>query len=166
GAAPIPGRAPGGPWQVLARVDHPDAAAANAEARHETANGATGLSLAFAGAVGSYGYGIEPSAEAFARVFENIDTSVLAVELDIGWHKDIARLFAEIAVNGAISSARAFRFGLDPIGTMATVGSSPSPWAETAVSFATVVADLKRRGFVGPFAVADARPVHDAGGSE
>src|SRR5215813_6461986 len=60
GAAPIPGRAPGAPWQVLTRVDHPDAAAANAEARHEIANGATGLSLVFAGAVGSYGYGTEP----------------------------------------------------------------------------------------------------------
>ena len=33
-AAPLPGRAPGTPWQVLARVDHPDVAAANTEARH------------------------------------------------------------------------------------------------------------------------------------
>jgi methylmalonyl-CoA mutase len=44
-AAPLPGRAPGTPWQVLARVEHPDPAAANAQARHEIENGATGLSL-------------------------------------------------------------------------------------------------------------------------
>jgi methylmalonyl-CoA mutase len=162
-AAPLPGRAPGAPWQVLARVDHPDSAAANAEARHEVANGATGLSLVFAGALGGYGYGIEASADALARVFENIDASALAVELDLGWNDDVARRLSECR---AISTARQIRFGLDPIGTMASAGNSPLRWAETAPSFAAAVADLKRRGFAGPFAVADARPVHDAGGSE
>src|SRR4029077_18894968 len=58
-AASIPGRVPGVPWQVLARVDHPDPGAANAEARHEIANGATGLLIVFADGVGSYGYGVE-----------------------------------------------------------------------------------------------------------
>src|ERR1700736_6941348 len=62
-AASIPGRAPGARWQVLARVDHPDPGAANAEARHELANGATGLSVVFAGGIASYGYGIEPSSD-------------------------------------------------------------------------------------------------------
>src|SRR5262245_59654254 len=38
-------RAPAAPWQVLQRVDHPDPAAASLEARHDLANGATGLSL-------------------------------------------------------------------------------------------------------------------------
>ena len=40
-AKPVAGR--NGPWQVMARVDHPDPAAANAEALHELQNGATGL---------------------------------------------------------------------------------------------------------------------------
>ncbi len=47
-----------GPWQVMARVDHPDPAAANSEALHELENGATGLWLVFAGANGAYGYGL------------------------------------------------------------------------------------------------------------
>jgi methylmalonyl-CoA mutase len=166
-AAPLPGRAPGAPWQVLARADHPDPAAANAEARHEIANGATGLSLTFAGGVGSHGYGIEASADALARVFENIDASALAVELDLGWNEEVARQLGEwIEHNRVISTARELRFGLDPIGTMATAGGGALAWAQTASSFATAVADLKRRGFAGPFAVADARPIHDAGGSE
>src|SRR5262249_31473513 len=75
-------------------------------------------------------------------------------------------LFAESASNRAISTARDLRCGPDPIGMIAAAGSSPSPWAETASAFAAAVAELKRRGFAGPFAVADARPVHDAGGSE
>jgi len=166
GAAPLPGRAPGAPWQVLARVDHPDSVAANAEARHEIANGATGLSLVFSGGVGSYGYGIEASPNALARVFENIDASALSVELDLGWNEDVARRLGDLEPNRTISNARQLRFGLDPIGTMATAGSSARPWQEMAPSFAATVADLKRRGFAGPFAAADARPIHDAGGSE
>jgi len=166
GAASLPGRAPGTPWQVLARVDHPDLAAANAEARHEITNGATGLSLVFSGGVGSYGYGIEASPNALARVFENIDASALSVELDLGWNEDVARRLGDLEPNRTISNARQLRFGLDPIGTMATAGSSARPWQEMAPSFAATVADLKRRGFAGPFAAADARPIHDAGGSE
>src|ERR1043166_2842032 len=157
-AAPLPGRAPGAPWQVLARVDHPDAAAANTEARHEIENGATGLSIVFAGAIGSYGYGIKPSAEGLARLFQNIDAS--AIELDLAWRTDAAQLL------GGLPSARQIRFGLDPIGSMASAGGSAKSWPETAASFTSVIADLKRRGFAGPFATADARPIHDAGGSE
>ena len=39
-AQPIAGRQ--GPWQVMARVDHPDPAAANAQALQDLENGATG----------------------------------------------------------------------------------------------------------------------------
>jgi methylmalonyl-CoA mutase len=158
-AASLPGRAPGVPWQVLARVDHPHAAAANTEARHEIENGATGLSLVFAGAIGNYGYGVEPSPDTLKRVLDSIDASATAVELDLGWRDDAVRLV------GALPTARSIRFGLDPIGAMAT-GGSARPWAETARSFAAAVADLTNRGFAGPFAAADARPIHDAGGSE
>jgi methylmalonyl-CoA mutase len=159
-AAPLPGRAPGAPWQILARVDHPDPDAANSEARHEIENGATGLSLVFAGAIGSYGYGVEPSPDAVKRALANIDTSAAAVELDLGWPDDALRLLA------AFPKARNIRFGLDPIGRMATAGRNTNPWAQTAPSFAAAVADLKRGGFLGPFVAADARPIHDAGGSE
>jgi len=159
-AASIPGRVAGAPWQVLARVDHPDPRAANDEARHEIANGATGLLIVFADGVGSYGYGVEPSTDALKRVFENIDAADLAVELDLAWHDDAVRLLGELP------TARNIRFGLDPIGAMATAGGGAKSWTATAPSFAATVADLKRRGFAGPFAAADARLVHDAGGSE
>ena len=57
-ARPIASRAPAATWSVMQRVDHPDAAAANAEALHDLENGATGLSVIFAGATGAYGYGL------------------------------------------------------------------------------------------------------------
>src|SRR5438045_8128673 len=45
GAAPIAGRPAGWPWQLMQRIDHPDAAQANVQAVHELENGASGLTL-------------------------------------------------------------------------------------------------------------------------
>jgi len=55
GASPIPGRAAATPWQTMQRIDHPDAAKANAQALHELENGASGLELEFAGGPGARG---------------------------------------------------------------------------------------------------------------
>src|SRR5215467_5511809 len=65
-AQPVAGRAPGLPWAIMQRVDHPDPAAANAEALHDLENGATGLALVFAGSIGAYGHGLAASEETIA----------------------------------------------------------------------------------------------------
>src|SRR6476620_3887443 len=72
GAAPIAGRPAAAPWQIIQRIDHPDAAQANAQALHDLENGASGLALVFAGANGAYGFGLEPSADAVAKVLKDI----------------------------------------------------------------------------------------------
>src|ERR1700692_3831043 len=72
GTAPIPGRAPAAPWQIMQRIDHPDAGAANAQALHDLENGANGLTLVFAGANGAYGFGLEPSAAEIEKVFDGV----------------------------------------------------------------------------------------------
>src|SRR6202048_790056 len=61
GATPIAGRAAAVPWQIMQRIDHPDATQANAQALHDLENGATGLTLVFAGANGAHGLGLDPS---------------------------------------------------------------------------------------------------------
>ena len=48
-------------WTILQRVDHPDPAAANAQALDDLENGATGLILIFAESISANGYGLEPS---------------------------------------------------------------------------------------------------------
>ena len=58
------------------------------------------------------------------------------------------------------------RFGLDPIGACAVWGSSPYAWAEIVPAVTGAVKGLAAMGFKGPFAVADGRVIHDAGGSE
>src|ERR1700739_2522579 len=41
-SAPIAGRAAAAPWQIMQRIDHPDAAKANMQALHDLENGADG----------------------------------------------------------------------------------------------------------------------------
>ena len=63
-APPIAGRPPNRTWQVLQRVDHPEPAAANAQALDDLENGATGLSLVFADVAGGHGCGLDASSAA------------------------------------------------------------------------------------------------------
>src|SRR5438094_859451 len=69
-ARPIAARTPGAAWAVMQRADHPDPATANADALHDLENGATALSLVFAGAVGGYGYGLPARKAAIAPALE------------------------------------------------------------------------------------------------
>src|ERR1700741_306655 len=70
GASPVAGRAAAAPWQIMQRIDHPDAKHANAQALHDLENGATGLTLVFSGANGSHGFGLDPSAEAIEKILD------------------------------------------------------------------------------------------------
>jgi methylmalonyl-CoA mutase len=168
-AQPLPGRAPGAPWQILQRVDHPDPAAANEQARQDLEHGATGLCVVFAGSIGANGYGVPVSEAAIARGFEDVHWDAgIAVELDLGPQAgDAARaLAALVRKQGVAPAAVDLRFGFDPLGLMAASGAGAEPWNELAAAFADLIKDLARQGFRGPFAAADGRPVHAAGGSE
>src|ERR1700709_835958 len=132
-AAPIAGRAPAAPWQIMQRIDHPDAGAANAQALHDLENGANGLTLIFAGANGAHGFGLEPSAEALEKVLDGIFIDAgIAIELQVGPQSRMAAIhLAEyIKRRGIDAAACDVRFGLDPIGACAVWGSSPYAWPE------------------------------------
>jgi methylmalonyl-CoA mutase len=166
---PIAGRAAGLPWQIMQRVDHPDAAAANAQALHDLENGATGLTLVFAGANGAHGFGIDPTAEAIEKILDGVFVDAgIAIELQIGPQSRMAaiQLAEYIQRKGYSPSACDIRFGLDPLGACAVWGSSPYAWSEIAPAVSGAIEGLAAKGFKGPFAVADGRVIHDAGGSE
>ena len=60
-------------WRALARLDHPDPAAANEQALDDLANGADGLQVVFAGAAGAYGFGLAKfDSAALHRAFEGV----------------------------------------------------------------------------------------------
>jgi methylmalonyl-CoA mutase len=168
-AAPIAGRAPAAPWQIMQRIDHPDAGAANAQALHDLENGANGLTLVFAGANGAHGFGLEPSAEAIERVLDGVFIDAgISIELQIGPQSRTAAIHVAeyIKRKGLSPAACDVRFGLDPIGACAVWGSSPYSWPEIAPAVAGGIKGLASLGFKGPFAPADGRVIHDAGGSE
>ncbi len=167
-AESVAGRSPGTVWQVLQRVDHPDPAAANAEALHDLENGATGLSLVFAGAIGAHGYGLPPTVEAVERVLEGVHLDGASIDLDLTpAAKDAALALAKLVVTRGVAPAAVdIRFGFDPLGAEALSGAALLPWDALAPIFAQVVRDLATQGFRGPFAPADGRVVHAAGGSE
>ena len=156
-----------GPWQVMARIDHPDPAVANAQALHDLGNGATGLSLVFAGAIGAYGYGLPPDADAIARALDGIHLDAVAIELDIAEPSKHAadHLAALIDKRGLTPDTLDIRFGHDAIGAHALSGTAPMPWRDLGPLFAGHVGGLAKAGFKRT-TTADGRLIHNAGGSE
>ncbi|WP_291858231.1 methylmalonyl-CoA mutase family protein [Bradyrhizobium sp.] len=169
GAPPIVGRPPAAPWQIMQRIDQPDAALANAQALHDLENGANGLTLVFAGANGAHGFGLDPSADTVEKVLDGVFINAgIAIELQIGPQSRTAAIhIAEYVKRGGVDPAACdIRFGLDPIGACAVSGSSPHAWPEIVPAFTGAIKDLAAMGFKGPLAAADGRVIHDAGGSE
>jgi methylmalonyl-CoA mutase len=168
-ARPIAGRTAGAPWQILQRIDHPDPTAASDEARHELENGAGGLCVVFTGAIGARGYGLDPSEAAMQCLFDSSITDLgIAIEFDLGPQAQRApRLLGELLARRGVAPERiTIRFGIDPLGTLAVNGRAPRPWGAEAADFAALLQGLAEQGFRGPLAVADGRPIHDAGGSQ
>jgi len=169
GAAPVAGRPAAAPWQIMQRIDHPNAAEANAQALHDLENGATGLTLVFAGANGAHGFGLEPTAEAVEKVLGGVFVDAgISIELQVGPQSRMAAIHVAEYVKrkGLDPAACDIRFGLDPIGACAVWGSSPYAWPEIVPAVTGAIKGLAAMGFKGPFAVADGRVIHDAGGSE
>jgi methylmalonyl-CoA mutase len=169
GAAPVAGRAAAAPWQILQRIDHPDARAANAQALHDLENGATGLALVFAGSNGAHGFGLEPTAEAVEQVLDGVFLDAgIGIELQVGPQSRMAAVHVAeyIKRKGLSPAACDIRFGLDPLGAATAWGRSPFTWAEIAPALSNAVRGLAAMGFKGPFVAADGRVIHNAGGSE
>ncbi|HEX4236863.1 MAG TPA: methylmalonyl-CoA mutase family protein [Xanthobacteraceae bacterium] len=164
----IAGRPGGTAWTVMQRVDHPDPAAANVQAREDLDGGASGLVLVFAASVSANGFGLEANSAALARVLDGIDPRGIVLDLNLspptrGMGREVATLFKN---RGIDPSAIDLRFSINPIGGFAAAGRSAQGWDELASSFAGTIARLLDDGFRGPFAVADGRVIHNAGGSE
>ncbi len=165
-ARPIAARR--GPWQVMARVDHPDPGEANKQALDDLANGATGLLLVFGDSIGSYGYGLPADAESIARALDGVHLDAIAIEIETGEKTKGAadEVAALVQRRGLDPRVVNIRFGHDPIGVHASIGAMPLSWSELGPRFAGHALGLAGAGFAGPLTVADGRLIHNAGGSE
>src|SRR4051812_26266332 len=139
-AVPIAGRALAAPWQIMQRIDHPDAAAANAQALHDLENGANGLQLEFAGGPGARGFGIaDASGETLAHVLDGVifDAGIaIALNPVLGGENAGMNLAGLIETRGFQPAKVDIRFNYQPLTTMAVRGAAAAPWSEMAPPFA------------------------------
>src|SRR6185369_5000419 len=165
----VAARSPGSPWLAMQRVDHPDPAAANEQALRDLENGATGLTIVCKGSINANGYGLDSSVETLERVLDGIylDAAVV-IDFNVAADtRDAAKNFAALVKKrGVDPKSVEMRAALNPLGHIAATGSTVRPWKELAPYFAGLVNELADHGFSGPFAVADGRVIHNAGGSE
>jgi len=163
---PFRGVADSGAWQVMTRIDHPDAGEANRQALIDLEGGATGLHLVMAGSAGAHGFGLETAA--LAQALAGVDLAGAALEIDAG--ADGVQLATELATlveRASIDPSQTrISFGVDPIGIAAQTGVTPPDATQLAASIAGLANTIASRGFRGPLCVADARVVHQAGASE
>jgi hypothetical protein len=149
GVTPVVGRPPAAPWQIVQRIDHPDAALANAQALTDLENGATGLALVFAGGSGAHGFGLEPSADAVAKVLKDIHLDAgIGLELQIGPQSRMAAIHVAeyVKSKGLDPAACNIRFGLDPLAAAAVWGHSPYTWDEIVPALAGAIKGLAALG--------------------
>lgn len=168
-ATPVVGRAPGAPWRVMQRIDHPDPAAANEQALHDLENGASGLTVVCKGSLNANGYGLDSSPETLKRLFDGIylDAGIL-IDFNVAAQtRDAAKNFAALLrARGIDPQTVALLGSINPLGHNAATGTAIRPWDELAPTFADLVKELADSGLRGPFVVADGRVIHNAGGSE
>ncbi|WP_407165478.1 methylmalonyl-CoA mutase family protein [Bradyrhizobium sp. ORS 111] len=168
--SPIAGRAAAAPWRILQRVDHPDAAQANAQALHDLENGATGLEFEFAGGPGARDFGLaDASKQTLAKVCDGIhlDAGVMIALNPVIGRENAGETFADVVEARKIDPAKLdLHFNYQALSTVAVRGAAAAAWADYEKPFGKVVSGLIKRGFKGPFVLADGRPVHDAGGSD
>ncbi len=157
-----------GPWRVMARLDHPDAGEANAQALDDLAGGADGLIIVFPGSIGAHGFGLKTSDPA------TLHAAVEGVRFDAGPHLELdlgpngageaLGVAALIERSGARPADCGVSFGLDPFGAAAR-GPFPDDWPEQVKPYSDATRSLRVKGYAGPFVAADARSVHAAGGA-
>ncbi len=155
GAPPL-ARVQAGDWRALARIDHSDPQLANVQAKADIAGGAGGLHLVFAGSSGAYGFGLPSDAGALREALAGVDLSGLALELDLADQDMALHVSAIVQQQGIAPGSAAISFGLCAL---------DGRFAPDA-GFGERAKSLAAHGFSGPLAIADARCVHDAGGSD
>ena len=123
----------------------------------------------FAGSVSANGYGLDASPDTLARVLDGVALDAgIAIDFNLSPPtRDAVRHFAALVRRRKLApGAVDLRASINPIGGLAASGASPRPWPELAKTFVAIVRELADQGFAGPFAVADGRIIHNAGGSE
>jgi methylmalonyl-CoA mutase len=165
----VPGIRGARPWAAAARVDHPVAEAASAQALADLEGGADMLTLVFPGGRSGRGYGLPCGTVA------ELDAALAGTRLDLirlridpaPAGRLNALMVAALAEQRKLDPAMLdIDFGMDPLGSLLTLGHVPWDWATMGNRLAEAVMALSARGYAGPFLTVDLRPFQEAGASE
>ena len=156
-----------GRWQVMARVDHPHPAAANAQALEDLEGGATGLALVGADSIGARGFGVAPALDTIEPMLAGVHLDAgITIEFEIGPQSNMLPLAfaALVAQRGLEPRSIDVRFGFDLVGNL--LAGAPLAADLFGASTRQIANELAALGFRRSLFVADGRIVHGAGGTE
>ncbi len=159
GAAPFVRGARDGAWLIRQRFDHPDPAHANRDILADLQAGVGGVELAI-DPIGAAGVAIG-DADALDLALADVILEAAPVSLDAGVHALWAADLLTAKLKGVAAPGTAFN--LDPIGTLMRIGAIARADVGDAAAFA---ARTRRELPAATSLRVDARPVHEAGGTE
>ncbi len=166
-AAPLAGRPAGAPWRIVARIDHDDPAAANAQLLEDLNGGADGATLVFASAPSAGGFGLPNRFEELVTVLDGVMPDLVTLRVEAGAYqaRDIALAIARLYETRDPATLD-IRFGLDPIGDFAALGAAAIEWDALSARLGQTVSTLRGRGLTAPMVRADGRLHHAAGATD
>lgn len=164
----LPRKNAGSSWTVFQRIDDPDVSRANAQAREDIAQGATGIQLVFEGAPSAFGYGIPASAEALRTVLDKVALRDVALRIDvhpqsracIDW---VVQLIQE---RKTTPNRLQLSFGFDPAALFAGTGRLRMSIEALEASLPQSLAGFFAMGVPAVLLEADGRVFHNAGATE
>ena len=154
-------------WLAFQRVDDPDVSRAALQAKHDADGGADGLVLVFEGANNAFGRGLPATKEALFQVLDEIDLERTALRIDA--HPSIrksAEWFIQF-IEAKRPNMRKLRLaaGIDTASIFASSGRLSMSFKALEASLPQSLAGFFASGLPGVLLEADARPVHNAGGT-
>jgi methylmalonyl-CoA mutase len=167
-AISLPRVDPASPWRIVQRVDDPDPARANAQAKEDLAQGATGLSLIFAGAPNAFGYGLRSTSEALGTALAGLPLTDIHLRIDV--HPQ-SRASVDWLVE-ALKNMRAdperlnISFGIDPASLFAGTGRLRMSIEALEASMPQSLGGYFALSLPGILLEADGRVFHNAGATE
>ncbi len=147
------------PWDIRARVSHPDPIRANADLLADLEGGAASGLIP----IGTHGVAVGSAAD-LATVLNGVVLELAPIALDAGFLGPQAADWLAAAAKGSPTAKLAFH--LDPLSAFAEAGQSPGP---ISAHIATAAATAARLADIHPQAglfLASGRVVHEAGGGE
>lgn len=151
----------GDAWTVNQRRDDADLARARAQMADDLENGATGITLVFAGSASAHGAGLRAGDEtAFRKTAASRAAAPFSLRLEAPHaHRALAGTLAR-ALDTAGARKAPVHFGLDPF------SAALSGTASGTTDLAALVKELAGFGFSGTVLNADGRLAHNAGAGE